>query len=100
MTFPLILLSHHGVPGTTSLILLSHHGIVGLRHNIFYLSEYDYNGKIMHTLTPILNPYHKQVNYTSHLYSVSYVDISNLNIHSNHLEQPAIVCPNLQRLNL
>ena len=32
--------------------------------------------------------------------SVSCVDFSNADVNSNHLEQLAVVCPNLQRLNL
>ena len=51
----------------------------------------------------------KHLNYISsisHLRFVSYIDFSygfyyeDISVHSNHLEQLAVVCPNLQRLNL
>ena len=98
-----------GPAATPPLIKLSNHGIVGLKFDIFYLHEYDHYGTIRHVVIPELEPDRnrcqlliekKHFNYTSHLHSVSYVDISNLNVRSNHLEQLAVVCPNLQRLDL
>ena len=35
-----------------------------------------------------------------HLHTVSYVDISYENVISNHLQQLAVACPNLQQLHL
>ena len=98
-----------GPAATPPLIKLSNYGIVGLIFDIFYLHEYDHYGTIRHVVTPELEPDRNRCqpliekqhfNYTSNLHSVSYVDISNLNVRSNHLEQLAVVCPNLQRLNL
>ena len=42
----------------------------------------------------------KHFNHIDHLHSVSCIDLSHCNINSDHLEQLAVVCPNLQRLNL
>ena len=84
---------------TPPFIQLSSHGIVGLKEDIFHLCEYDHYGTVRHTLTPM----HMQnipISYSSHLHSVAYVDVSKLHVCSNHLEQLAAVCPNLQRLNL
>ena len=79
------------------------HGLVGLQNDIFFLSEYDYCRTVRHTITPfkyspIINESH--FNSTSHSHSFSCTDLSRTNICSNHLEQLAVACPNLQRLNL
>ena len=98
-----------GPAATPPLIKLSTHGIVGLKFDIFYIHEYDHYGTIKHVVIPEFESDRnhcpsliekKHFNYTSHLHSVSYVDISNLNVCSSHLEQLAVVCPNLQQLNL
>ena len=118
-----------GSPVTTPpLIRLNNRGIVGLNSvedDIFYFSEYDDYGTVRHTITPIgfvqqwlgyvknsakadffdqnshkLLIEEKHFNHINHLNSVSYIDISNSNVHFNHLEKLAIACPNLQRLNL
>lgn len=87
------------------IILLSHRGIVGLQHDMFYFSEYNHNGTVRHTLTHFHTTYEfylekKHFNCTSDLHSVSYVNISHSNVLSYHLEQLAVQCPNLERLNL
>ena len=95
-----------GPAATPPLIQLSNYGIVGLQHDVFYLNEYDHYGTVKHTVIPShSNQYKSPVNekhfhHVDHLHSVSYVDISLSNVHSNHLEQLAVVCPNLQRLNI
>ena len=97
-----------GSAATPSLIQLNSYGIVGLSHGMFYLSEYNHCHIVKHTVTPI-RPFdnwylslvkEQHLNHINQLHSVSYINISHSNIHSNHLEQLAIVCPNLQRLNL
>ena len=85
------------------LIRFSDHGVVGLQNDIFFISEYDYCGTVRHTITPfkyspIINE--KHFNSTSHSHSFSCVDLSRVKVSSNHLEQLAVACPNLQRLNL
>ena len=90
---------------TPPLIRLGTHGIVGLEHDVFHLNEYYHDGTVRHAIIPEHDLHHSftkkgNFTYTSHLHTVSYVDVSNLNVHSNHLEQLAVVCPNLQRLNL
>jgi len=40
------------------------------------------------------------LNKISHLHSVSYINLFNVGVLPRHLEQLAIACPNLQRLNL
>ena len=42
----------------------------------------------------------RHFSYPNHLHSVSYADISNSNAHPDHLKQLAVVCPNLEQLNL
>ena len=83
-------------------ILLNHYGMIGLKRTLFHLSEYDSCGTVKHTLTQVRKKYFRRlpILYTSHLDSVYYIDFSKLLVRSNHLEQLAIMCPNLQRLNL
>ena len=40
------------------------------------------------------------LSHVSNLHSVSDIDFLDVDIYSSHLEQLAIACPNLQRLNL
>ena len=98
-------------PATLStFIRLSNHGIVGLKDDIFYLCEYNHYDSVSHAVTPTFSfkwtlyqtslDEEMHFNCISHLDSVTYFDISHENVHSNHLEQLAVVCPNLQRLNL
>ena len=90
---------------TPTLIRLSDHGIVNLKDKIFHLSEYiDDHGMISHAVTldhgdcqSLIEERHL---YCTHLHTVSYVDISYQNVNSNHLQQLAVVCPNLQQLYL
>ena len=42
----------------------------------------------------------RHITCTPHLHTVSYVDISYQNVSSNHLQQLAVACPNLQQLHL
>ena len=95
-----------GPDATPPLIQLNNHGILDLEDNIFFISEYDHNGVVRHTITPsfslkcssIVNE--KHFNSTSHTQSFSCIDLSCAKVCSNHLEQLAVACPNLQRLNL
>ena len=78
---------------------------MGLKFDIFYLREYDHYGTVRHAITPGLDLHQllteeEHFNHAIHLHSVSYVDISNLSANFHHLEQLALVCPNIQRLNL
>ena len=93
-----------GPCATISLIRLSRYGIVDLKCDIFHLNEYDHYGTVRYALTSEF--YHslvgeKHIDYSiSCLHSVSYIDISSLNVHSNHLKQLSVVCPDLQFLNI
>ena len=105
-----------GPAATPPLIKLNNHGITGLR--ICYLNEYDLGGAVRYTITPLgilsadkygtvhrifdsaLLRNAKLFNCTNHLHAVSYADMSYSGIHVSNLEQLAVVCPNLQRLNL
>ena len=91
---------------TPTLIRFSDYGIVNLKDRIFHLSEYiDDHGMISHVVTldhgdcrhSLLEERHLSC---THLHTVSYVDISYQNVNSNHLQQLAVVCPNLQQLYL
>ena len=89
-----------GPTATPPFIRLSSHGIVGLKHDTFYLSEYDDYGKVGHTVTPYYHHEEHLTNCIAHIYSITNVDFSDVDVHSSHLEQLAIACPHLQRLNL
>ena len=87
-------------------VQLSNYGVLGLEDDVFHLNEYDHHGVLRHTVTRIgMGSYKASIkeNHFSdivHLHSVSFVDISNLDVRSNQLEQLSVACPNLQRLNL
>ena len=91
---------------TPTLIQLPAYGIVGLKDNMFHFSEYiDDRGMVSHAVTPnhgdcrsLIEERH--ITCTPHLHTVSYVDISYENVSSNHLQQLAMACPNLQHLHL
>ena len=92
---------------TPTLIRLSDHGIVNLKDEIFHLSEYiDDHGMVSHAVTLDFGDCRSLIEErhfycTPHLHTVSYVDISyDKNVNSNHLQQLAVVCPNLQQLYL
>ena len=105
-----------GPAATPPLIQLNNHGITGLR--ICYLNEYDIGDAVRYTISPIgilsadkygrvhrifdsaLLCNAKLFNRTNHLHAVSYADMSYSDIRVSNLEQLAVVCPNLQRLNL
>ena len=83
---------------TPPLIKLSDHGILGLDQDI---SDYDHYGKVRLSVRP--HWYSVKVEHLhciSNFDSVSNVDFSHVNIYPGHLEQLAIACPNLERLNL
>ena len=95
-----------GAAATPTLIQLRDYGIVGLKDNIFHFSEYiDDRGMVCHAVTldhgdcgSLIEERH--ITCTPHLHIVSYVDISYQNVSSNHLQQLAVACPNLQQLHL
>ena len=95
-----------GAAATPTLIQLPAYGIVGLKDNIFHFSEYiDDHGMVSHSVTldhgdcgSLIEERH--ITCIPHLHTVSYVDISYENVNSNHLQQLAIACPNLQQLHL
>ena len=98
-----------GPAATPPLIKLSNHGILGLDKDIFYLSDYDHYGKVRLSVSPRPNVYlysdlygvkDEHLHCISNFDSVSNVDFSDVNIYPGHLEQLAIACPNLERLNL
>ena len=93
----------YGPAAKPHLIKLSDHGILGLNKDLLYLSNYDHYGKTRLSATPRRPKFLKFVkdeHYISNFNSVSYVNFSSVNIYPDHLEQLAIICPNLQRLNL
>ena len=89
---------------TPPFIQLSSYGIVGIQQDIFCISEYNSFGTVMYILMPMRDKLYNSnriipISY-GQIDSVSCVDFSNVKVDSNHLEQLAAVCPNLQRLNL
>ena len=90
-----------GPAATPPLIKLSDHGILGLDYDIFYLSDYDHYGKVRLSVSPKYTAVkYEHLHCISNFDSVSNVDFSHVNIYPGHLEQLAIACPNLERLNL
>ena len=96
-----------GTAAAPTLIQLPSYGIVGLKDNIFHFSEYiDDHGMVSHTVTldhddcfgSLIEERH--ITSIPHLHTVSYVDISYEDVSSNHLQQLATACPNLQQLHL
>ena len=83
------------------LIKLSDQGILGLDYDIFYLSDYDHYGKVRLSVSPKYTAVKDEhLHCISNFDSVSNVDFFGVNIYPGHLEQLAISCPNLERLNL
>ena len=92
-----------GPAATPPIIKLSDHGILGLDKDIFYLSDYDHYGKVKLSVSPHLYTVkyeHFHCINISNFNSVSNVNFVGRNIYPGHLEQLAISCPNLERLNL
>ena len=90
-----------GPAATPPIIKLSDHGILGLDKDIFYLSDYDHYGKVKLSVSPHLYAVkYEHFHCISNFNSVSNVDFVGMNIYPGHLEQLAIACPNLERLNL
>ena len=82
------------------LIKLSDQGILGLDEDIFYLSDYDHCGKPRLSVSPYKYYFLKDEHLHCIINSVSNVDFSYVNVYPGHLEQLALACPNLERLNL
>ena len=82
-------------------VKLSDHRVLGLQYDTFYLNDY---GEVRHTMTPYYSSFYgvKEIplSHVNNLHSVSDIDFSDVDIYPGHLEQLAIACPNLQRLNL
>ena len=103
--YPSILLRkfQFGPAAKPPLIKLSDHGILGLNSDIFYLSDYDHYGKARLSVSPKYDSHlvkDKHLHCISNFNFVSNVDFSYVNIYPDHLEQLAIACPNLERLDL
>ena len=92
-----------GPTATPPFIKLSDHDILDLKYDTFYLNEYDCYGEVRYSITPkhgVLAVNEQHLSSISNLYSVSNVDLSCMNIFPSQLEQFAVACPNLERLNL
>ena len=93
-------------PSATPLyIRLSNHNIMGLKYDVFHLCRYDHRGTVRYAIIHEIKVHdlrieEKHFGYSNHLHSVSYADISNSDACPDHLKQLAIVCPNLEQLNL
>ena len=105
--FPIPLQGYEtGSTVTSPFFELSTHGLLHHSCNrVFYLNEFNYNGTVRHTFTParprvVASIQNVPVNNTTCLNSVCYIDLSCAAVNSDNLKQFAIVCPNLQRLNL
>ena len=104
-SMPLIKLQF-GAGSTFPFIKLSSYGILDLEEEVLLVTDYDHYGKNKHTLAiGFVDFCYKfeegDLNFSiGNLHSVTYVNFSYAEVYSNHLEQLAVACPNLQRLNL
>ena len=101
-----------GPAATPPLIKLSDHGILGLQDDTFHFTDYNHYGEVRHSITAQYYAPHDGLNVVkeqhfnciSNLYSVSNIDFCGMgtymDIYPVHLEQLAIACPNLERINL
>ena len=89
-----------GPAATPPLIKLTDHGILGYT---FHFTDYDHYGEVRHSITALSHGWRSvkehHFNHIINLYSVSNVDFSCMYIRPGHLEQLAIACPNLERIN-
>ena len=90
---------------TIPCVKLSDCGVLGLNNDVAVMTDFQYGGRTMCMVKyPTNNYIVKKIMKLRHiarfcnLSCVTHFDISNC--HSGHLEQLAIACPNLQRLNL
>ena len=91
---------------TAPFVKLSECGIVEMQHDVAMVTDYQYGGRTMHmvrlvrntcavTLISMLIPKLCKIGFVTHL------DLDCCrSLYSGHLEQLAIACPNLERLNL
>ena len=90
-----------GPAASPPFVKLSDHGVLGLKYDTFYLNDYS---EVRYTMTPCYSSSYRvkeiPLSRVSDLHSVSDIDFSDVDIYPGHLEQLAIACPNLQRLNL
>ena len=97
-----------GPAATPPLIKLSDYGILGLQYDTFHFTDYNHYGEVRHSITAkhydldVVKEQH--FNRISNLYSVSNIDFCGMGTYMEicpgHLEQLAIACPNLERINL
>ena len=78
---------------------------MGLENDLLHFHWYDHCGTVSCAITNDVELHgllieEKHFSYPSHLHFVSYADISNSSVHPDHLKQLAVVCPNLEQLNL
>ena len=94
-----------GPAATPPLIKLTDHGILSLQGDTFHFTDYDHYGEVRHSITVPTGHYlhavkEQHFKHISNLYSVSNVDFPFMDICPGHLEQLAIACPNLERINI
>ena len=83
---------------------LSNGGILGLEDELAMVTDYQYGGKTMCGV--VIGKLGRKKSNLAHftkpcnLKRVTYFDFSKSLIHCGHLEQLAVACPNLQKLNL
>ena len=66
---------HFGPSVAPPFIQLSEYGIVGLKRDVFYLNQYDHDGTVRHTVTPVVSKFIRNIpnipiNYTSDFHSM------------------------------
>ena len=85
---------------TTPCVKLSDFGILGLENDLAMMTDCQYGGcrLVLRNFMSSMNSMH--IVKLHDLVCATDVDLSNCTLHSGHLEQLAIACPNLQRLNL
>jgi len=93
-----------GQIGHTPFVKASKYGFLGLNENLLLLTDATYGSKTLHKA--VLFMHSKMGVKDSHLNNnislnlVTHFDASHGQLHSDHLEQLAVACPNLLELNL
>jgi len=93
---------------TTPCVKLSEFGVLGLNNDVAVMTDCQYGGRAMYMVTyqshhdDIVNKLDSlPITRCDNLNCITHFDLTGCSsLHSEHLEQLAIVCPDLQRLNL
>ncbi|XP_065914507.1 uncharacterized protein [Dysidea avara] len=89
---------------TIPCVKFSDYGLLGLKNDLAVMTDCQYGGRTMYMVRyqlDVVNRLNHSMHFLCDLVCVTDVDLTSCySLRSGHLEQLAIACPNLQRLNL